>query len=160
MTEAATLDPAAEAAATEAADVDLLLTERPDLADLTLEQIAPIELRTAGWPESWRDLARSLYITLVTRPAAPAARDACALAAELMIGIAADMGGMQPYINVGSELQRSGKITRVIALLRAYRQDYDRVGKEVGLTARHVRRIEASWLRQERARRQRDLPLE
>lgn len=140
------------------ADVDLLLAERPELVELTAEQIAPIERRTTGWPESWRDIARSLYITLVTVDGL-ATGEACALAARLMIGVAADMGGMQPYINMGDELVRSGRVARVIDMLRGRPGDYEYVARAAALTARHVRRIEAAWLRQERARRQRDLPL-
>jgi hypothetical protein len=137
-----------------ASDFDLLVAERPDLAELCAEQIAPIEARMADWPDSWRDIARSLYVTLVSRPGALAPADAAGMAVELMMGVAADLGGAQPYINCGSELRRSSMAARVMDLLRQHRQDYDRVAKLVHMSARHVRRIEARWLRAERARRQ------
>jgi hypothetical protein len=150
-----------------AADFDLLVAERPDLSDLSVEQIAPIEARMTDWPETWRDIARSIYMTLISRPAsASAARTggafsgpvppaaAAGLAVELMMGIAADLGGAQPYINCGSELRRSRMATRVMALLAEHRQDYPRVAKAVGMSERHVRRIELRWLRAERAKRQ------
>ncbi|CAM5787648.1 hypothetical protein OPEN69S_02028 [Ottowia pentelensis] len=143
-----------------AADVDLLLADRPDLAELSGEQIAPIEARTAGWPDSWRDIARSLFVTLVSRADALAPVAAAELAVELMLGLAADLGGSQPYINQGADIQRSGMAARVIALLGQQRQDYDRVAQLVGMSVRHVRRIEARWLRAERAKRQRTLELE
>jgi len=143
-----------------AADFDLLMAERPDLHELRSEQIAPIEARTAGWPESWRDIARSLYVTLVSRADPLAMDQAAGLAVELMMGVAADMPGAQPYINCGSELRRSGVAARVMGLLREHRQDYDRVAKLVRLSPRHVRRIESSWLRAERARRQGELALD
>lgn len=141
------------------ADADLLLTDRPELVELRAEQIAPIERRTAGWPESWRDIARSLYVTLVTAEGV-AADAASTLAARLMIGVAADMGGMQPYINMGDELVRSGRVARVIEMLRARPGDYEYVAAKTGVSARHVRRIEAAWLRQERTRRQRGFDFE
>ena len=140
-----------------AADLDLLAADRPDLAELSNEQIAPIEARTAGWPDSWRDIARSLFVTLATRADALAPVAAAELAVELMLGLAADLGGSQPYINQGADIQRSGMAARVIALLAQQRQDYDRVAQLVGMSVRHVRRIEARWLRAERARRQRSL---
>ena len=142
------------------ADFDLLTSERPDLQELHAEQIAPIEARTAGWPESWRDIARSLYVTLISRAEPLAPNQAAGLAVELMMGVAADMPGAQPYINCGSELRRNGMAARVIGLLREHRQDYDRVAKLVRLSPRHVRRIESSWLRAERARRQGELALD
>jgi hypothetical protein len=128
--------------------------ERPDLAELSAEQIAPIEARTGGWPESWRDFARSFYVTLISRGQPLASAAAASLAVELTLGVAADMPGAQPYINIGSDLQRSALTERVVDLLRRHRQDYDRVGQLVGMSPRHVRRIEARWLRAERAKRQ------
>lgn len=140
-------------------DLDLLAADRPDLAELSAEQIAPIEARMAGWPDSWRDIARSLYVTLVSRADALAPADAAALAVELMMGVAADLGGSQPYINQGSDLRRSGMAARVIELLERHRQDYARVAQLVNMSERHVRRIETRWLRVERARRQQVLEL-
>lgn len=141
-------------------DVDLLAAERPDMAELTAAQVAPIEERTRDWPDSWRDIARSLYISLIFRPEPLQAGEAAQLAAELMVGIAADMGGSQPYINQGAALQRGGLAERVVALLRAHRQDYDRVAQIVGMTARHVRRIERRYLLAERQRQQYSLQFE
>ena len=142
------------------ADLDLLSADRPDLAELGAEQLAPFEARSAEWPESWRDIGRSLYITLISRAPPQPPADAVDLAVELVLGIAADLGGSQPYINQGGDLQRSGRAARVIELLAHHRQDYERVAHLVGLSARHVRRIEARWLRAERARRQGTLALE
>ena len=144
-------------------DLDLLAAARPDLAELTAEQIAPIEARTAGWPESWRDIARSLYVTLVSRgeaARAPDAAQAAQLAVELMLGVASDLGGTQPYINQGRDLKLSGMASRVIELIASTRQDYARVAQLLNISERHVRRIEARWLRAERARRQGTLALE
>jgi hypothetical protein len=143
-----------------APSIDPLTLDRPDLAELSAEQIAPIDARTDGWPESWCDLARSLYVTLTTRAEPLAGPAAITLAMELTLGIAADLGGEQRYIPIGCELQRSALAVRVIDLLRQHHQDYDCVGQLVGKTGRHVRRIEGRWLRAERARRQGTLELE
>lgn len=133
--------------------------DRPDLAELASAQLAPLENRTQGWPDSWRELARSLYITLAFGPRAMPEHAGAQLACELVLGIAADLGGGQLYINQGADIHRSAMATRVIALLAQNRQDYMAVARLVGITDRHVRRIEARWLRAERARRQGELPL-
>ena len=143
----------------QSADLDLLGAVRPDLAELSAEQIAPIEVRMAGWPDSWRDIARSIYVTLISRAEPMAPLHAAAQAVELMMGIAADLGGSQPYINQGAEMQRSGMVARVVELLGRHRQDYARVAQLVNMSERHVRRIEARWLRAERARLQQTLEL-
>ena len=135
-------------------DIDLLTAGRPDLEELSIDQIRPIEVRSAGWPDSWRDIARSLYVTLLSRTPPLDPSEAATLATELMLGIAADLGGSQPYINQGSDLQRSGMAVRVMDLLRRHHQDYARVAQLVSMSERHVRRIEVRWLRAERARRQ------
>lgn len=140
-------------------DVAQIAAERPDLAELTPEQLAPMELRVSGWPESWRELARSLYITLAFGRVGMAEADAAHLAADLMLGIAADVGGLQMYINQGADIQRSAMAARIIRLLAEHRQDYVAVAKLVGQSDRHIRRIEQRWLRAERARRQGELPL-
>ena len=137
--------------------------ERLDLAELLPEQLAPLEaLMPPDWPESWRDLATSQYVTLLSAPGASAVPPAslASLAVALTLGIAQDMGGSQPYINQGDAIQRSSQALRVVELLQLHRQDYERVAQLVGLSARHVRRIEARWLRAERAKRQLGLPLD
>lgn len=130
--------------------------------DVTPEETAMLEARIvgAGWPESWREIARSLYVTLLTGDQAMAPEPAVALAIELTLGIAAHMGGTQPYINQGIDIQRSTMATRVIELLQQHRQDYSHVAQLVGLSERHVRRMESRWLMAERARRQGTLPLD
>ncbi|QXL84100.1 Mor transcription activator family protein [Comamonas sp. NLF-1-9] len=140
-------------------DPGALLAERPELAELSSAQLAPLENRTQAWPDSWRELARSLYISLVFGAQGLEDDAGAQLACELVLGIAADLGGGQLYINQGADIQRSAMAARVIALLAQHRQDYVAVARLVGITDRHVRRIEARWLRAERARRQRELPL-
>lgn len=137
--------------------------ERLDLSELKVEQLAPLEaLMPADWPETWRELATSHYLTLLSAPGSDAvpAASLASLAVALALGVAQDMGGTQPYINQGTDMQRSSMVTRVIELLGQHRQDYARVAQTVGLSERHVRRIEARWLHAERARRQGALPLD
>jgi hypothetical protein len=141
-------------------DLDLLAADRPDLAELSAEQIAPIESRTQGWPDSWRDFARSLYITLTSREQPLESSAAASLAVDLLLGIVIDMPGAQPYIAAGRDIRHGAKARRVMELLRRYRQDYDRVGKLMETSPRTVRRIEALWLRAERTRRQCTLDFE
>lgn len=135
-------------------DLDALAADRPELCELTTEQIAPIEARTSGWPDTWRDFARSMYVTLVSQPNALPPQQAATQAMMLMLGLASDLGGTQPYINQGSDLQRSGMAARVIQLLDQHHQDYARVARLVNISERHVYRIHQRWLRAERARRQ------
>lgn len=155
-----TTNPAAAALPEGGADP---LFERPDLAELSAQQLAPFERLIDGWPESWCDLGRSLYVTLAFGDERLAellpAPQCAALARNLVLGIAADLGGSQPYINQGADIHRSAMAARVVALLAEQRQNYARVAQLVGMSERHVRRIESRWLRAERARRQLSLSL-
>ena len=133
---------------------------RLDLADLTAEQIAPLEAHfTPGWPDHWRDLARSHYVTLLSLCEAihdmPPA-DCALYAVHLTRGIAEDLGGTQPYIPVGAALAASAKSNRVIELLRQ-RWSYTDVAADTGLTVSRVRQIEAAWRREKTAASQRRL---
>lgn len=137
------------------------LQDRPDLSELDAEDLAPIERRMRDWPESWCDIARSLYITLAFAGEAPMEQqEAAEQAVHLLMGLVVDIGGTQPYIPVGSFLARDSETKRIINLLQQYRQDYARVATLVGLSERHVRRIEARWLSAERAKRQGALAFE
>lgn len=135
--------------------------ERPDLSELKAEEIAPLErLFDPLTPDTWRDLARSLYLTLRTLFAARQAdADMAALALELTKGIAADMGGTQPYIQAGSQLLASARARRVIELRNqgvSYRDVAQQCGK---ISEARVRQIENEWVREQRASRQGSLDL-
>ena len=136
--------------------------ERPDLSELTADELAPLE-RLFGplTPETWRDFARSLYVTLRTLLAGRNGDAAfAALAMELTRGIAADMGGAQPYIPVGAQLLNSARVRRVVDLLdqgKSYAEVAQLCGK---ISERRVRNIQAAWLREQRAARQGRLDLE
>ncbi len=140
----------------------MMASERPDLADLTSEQIAPLEALVCDWPESWQDFARSHYLTLLAQEAGrePQRLASCArLASELARGIAQDMGGAQPYINVGALFAAGEKAARIV---RAWRsgQPWSAIARAESVTPRRVRQIVDAWQREVFARSQGALPLE
>ncbi len=136
--------------------------DRLDLAALSSAQIAPLDaLMGADWPETWRELATSQFVTLVSAPGAQTV-DTMALArlaVALTLGIAQDLGGSQPYIPVGAMLAASAKARRAMELLDQ-RASYRQVADATGLTESRVRQIEAEWRRQQIAARQGSLQLD
>ena len=138
------------------------MAERPDLADLTAAEIAPIEQQFDPLtPDTWRNFARSLYITLRTLFADQHTDANLALLAMLLTkGIATDEGGTQPYIPVGSLLMQSARVHRVVELC-ASGKSYAEVARLVGnITEPRVRHIERAWRQEQRALRQGTLDLE
>ena len=136
--------------------------DRKDLTSLTPAEIAPLEsLMAPSWSDTWRELATSHYITLISAPGSDAvpADHLARLAVELTFGLAQDLGGTQPYIPVGAEIMSSARIKRVIELLRNG-QGYKDVADATGITASRVRRIERAWRQEQFAQRQGALPLE
>lgn len=136
--------------------------DRIDAADLTAVQIAPLEaLLAADTPDTWRDLATSLYTTLLSAPGAGALdpRVLAQLAIALTMGIAQDLGGTQPYIPVGAMLAYSAKARRVIDLINQG-MDYRDVGRLTGVTPSRIRQIEREWRAQQIALRQGRLNLD
>lgn len=136
--------------------------ERADLATLSVEQIAPLEaLLPFEWPDIWRDLATSQYVTLVSAPGSQAvpAPQLAQLAMALTMGIAQDMGGTQPYIPVGAAMASGAKAQQVLQALQQGR-GYREVAAEVGLTESRVRQIESAWRREQFERRQTKLDLD
>ena len=136
--------------------------ERIDLSQLTQEQLAPLEaLMPPGWPDTWRELATSHYVTLISAPGAGAVElsSLANLAIALTLGVAQDLGGTQPYIPVGADVMSSARARRVIDLLKqglGYRQAAD----ATGLTESRVRQIESEWRKQQMALRQGQLQLD
>ena len=136
--------------------------KRIDLSQLTQEQLAPLEaLMPPGWPDTWRELATSHYVTLISAPGADAVElsSLANLAIALTLGIAQDLGGTQPYIPVGADVMSSARARRVIDLLKqglGYRQAAD----ATGLTESRVRQIESEWRKQQMALRQGQLQLD
>jgi len=134
--------------------------ERIDLSQLTQEQLAPLEaLMPRGWPVTWRDLATSHFITLLSTPDAGEAEALARLAVSLTLGIAQDLGGSQPYIPVGADVMSSARARRVIELL-GQRQSYKQVAGATGLTESRVRQIESEWRKQQMQLRQGQLQLD
>jgi hypothetical protein len=136
--------------------------ERIDLSQLTQEQLAPLEaLMPPGWPDTWRELATSLYVTLISAPGAEAVElsSLANLAIALTLGIAQDLGGSQPYIPVGADVMSSARARRVMELL-GQRLSYKQVADATGLTESRVRQIESGWRKQQMLLRQGQLQLD
>lgn len=137
------------------------LPERADLSALDAATLEPLEqLFDRAWPEVWRELATSVYVSLLSvmdddADRAEVARVACAVT----LGLAQDLGGRQPYIPVGVAVVASAKMRRVIDLLTTQRMGYRQVAAAAGLTEGRVRQIETAWRREELARRQGTLDL-
>ena len=125
----------------------MLPFERLDICQLNPAQIAPLEALFAdSWPDTWRELATSHYVTLLSAPGSEAVAQThlAKLAVALTMGIAQDLGGTQPYIPVGAEVMTSARTQRVIELLRQ-RKSYREVATIIGITASRVRNIERAW---------------
>lgn len=138
------------------------LFDRKDISELSHEQIAPLEaLMTPEWSDTWRDLATSQYVTLISAPGAGAvaAGSLAQLAIALTLGLAQDLGGTQPYIPVGADMQSSSRTRRVIELLQRG-LPYKEVADATGLTTSRVRNIERDWRQEQMAARQGVLPLD
>ena len=136
--------------------------DRIDLVDMTPAQILPLEsLLPPGWPDTWRDLATSHYITLVSAPGADSVElsSLARLAVALTLGIAQDLGGTQPYIPVGADVMSSARARRVMELL-GQRLSYKQVADATGLTESRVRQIESEWRKQQMLLRQGQLQLD
>ncbi|MEG0920661.1 MAG: Mor transcription activator family protein [Comamonas sp.] len=138
------------------------LFDRKDVTELTLGEIAPLEaLMTPAWPDTWRDLATSHYVTLISAPGsgAVAVESLAHLAVALTMGVAQDLGGTQPYIPVGADVLSSTRACRVIDLLQDG-QNYKAAADATGLTVSAVRKIERAWRNEQMASRQGTLPLD
>lgn len=116
--------------------------KRLNSQDLSPAQIASLEaLYTPAWPDVWRDLARSFFITLLSEPPL-AGQSPAELAIQLTLGFAKDFGGSQTYIPTGA-LWRSQERMNEVLELRRQGKDYSFIAKTFGLTVSRVRHIEA-----------------
>lgn len=115
--------------------------QRPKLYELRQEQIFALESKfSVKWSETWKDLARSCYATLLCHIQSTAISPE-ELAVQLTLGIAEDLGGTQPYIPIGFSRAKEGSAIRVIELLAAG-HDYKSVADQCGITVNRVRRLE------------------
>lgn len=136
--------------------------ERAELAVLPAARLAPLtQAMPANWPETWRELATSHFVTLICAPGSSnVPGDALAgLAMALTMGVAQDMGGTQPYIPVGSMLAASARARRAMEM-RQHGASYHQAAAATGLTESRVRKIESEWRREQMALRQGRLPLD
>ena len=66
----------------------MTILQRPSLHEITAQDIAPIEAAfTPKWSDTWKDLARSFYITLTKQPAVPGTNPVD-MAVALVYGVA------------------------------------------------------------------------
>ena len=137
--------------------------ERPRIEQLKPATLAVLEQRFApAWPDAWRELATSVYLSLLGRAGGVATlgEDQLAvLAAQseaIMLGLVEDFGGRQLYVGVGKQMMASARAKRVIELINGG-MGYEEVAELTGLVVRHVRAIYSEWYYQERKRRQQPL---
>lgn len=124
--------------------------QRPSLHQITAQDIAPIEAAfMPGWTDTWKEFARSFYITLVNQPA-QACPNPVETAVALVYGIAKDLGGTQPYIASGLQKEAIDRTEQVRQMLNQG-ITYKQIADECGITASRVRNIE----REERRARRR-----
>lgn len=115
--------------------------QRPSLHQFTAEEIAPIEAAfTPGWTDTWKEFARSFYITLISQPK-PTCTTPVETAVALVLGIAKDLGGTQPYIPTGVQKGVNTRTEQVLQLL-SEGATYKQVADECGITVSRVRNIE------------------
>lgn len=136
--------------------------ERHELAELPATRLEPLAGQLPpSWPETWRELATSLYVTLISAPGAQSTQpEALAqLAMALTLGLAQDLGGTQPYIPVGAMLAASARARRAMEM-RQRGASYKQAADATGLTESRIRKIEAEWQREQIALRQGRLPLD
>ncbi len=130
--------------------------DRLALQDLSAQLLEPLRLRMpADWPDVWRELATSHYVTLLSAPGANEVAPLllAQLAIALTLGVAQDLGGSQPYIPVGAMLMANAKARRAVEML-SEGASYRDAAQATGLTESRVRQIEAEWRRQQIALRQ------
>ena len=138
------------------------LFERMDMSQLTGAQVEPLEALFAdSWPDTWKELATSHYVTLLSAPGSDtvAQTQLAKLAVALTMGIAQDLGVTQPYIPVGADVMSSARVRKVVDLL-IQQLSYKQVADATGLTESRVRHIERAWRREQIAARQGRLQLD
>ncbi len=129
--------------------------QRLKLHSLTAAQLAPLEsVMDPEWPEVWRDLATSHYLTLMCHPRAEVldAQERAQLALALAEGVGNDMGGHQPYIPTGVANSAREKFARVVRALKSGKS-YKVVSAEEGISVSRVRQIEKQEIESRRAGR-------
>ncbi len=136
--------------------------DRHELAELSAARLEPLTRQLPpAWPETWREFAISLFVTLISAPGAQSAQpEALAhLAMALTLGLAQDQGGTQPYIPVGAMLAASARARRAVEL-RQRGASYKQAADATGLTEARIRKIEGEWQREQIALRQGRLNLD
>lgn len=114
---------------------------RMNVYDLKPDQVKPLEDRMTGsWPDVWRELALSVYVTLISLPLWRKMSEA-EMAEHITRGLGNDLGGTQPYIPNGQQKAAVERVAKVRQMLREG-LDYKEVGRALGVTEARVRVIE------------------
>ena len=80
---------------------------------VTAAQMAELEgAMQNDFPDSWRDFARSHFVTLLQQGMTPA--QGVPLALELARGVGRDLGGLQPYIASGAKVAENNRLDAVV----------------------------------------------
>jgi Mor family transcriptional regulator len=109
--------------------------------DLKAEQVQPLDRSIPGaWPETWREVALSFFITLLSLPNWRQLSEE-QLAMRAAAGVGEDLGGTQPYIPVGERAADSTRREVVLGHLKKG-MSYREAARATGLTENRVRKIE------------------
>lgn len=135
------------------------MNARSLLASTAAATLAPLEaILDPSYPESWRDIATSLYVQMRALDELARLADAhvARLALQLTEGLRAEIGGSQPYLSKGSGYELSLRDRQILAEYRG--NNLDALAHKYGLTTRQMRNIVDAQIREEVARRQGRLP--
>jgi hypothetical protein len=115
---------------------------RMKLTDVPLEKMGELEAMVGPWfPEVWRLLADSLFITLLSHASWREMSEA-ELCVLLTLGIGEDLGGAQYYIPSGrAKVDVCERNQLVLGLLREGKS-YREVAIEIGISDSQVRKLE------------------
>lgn len=137
--------------------------ERPRIEQLKPATLAVLEQRfEQSWPDAWRELATSVYLSLIGRAGGQAAlgdEQLEVLAAQseaILQGLIEDLGGRQLYVGVGVKVLASARAKRVVDMVNSG-LSYEEVAARMGLVERYVRALHTEWYYAERKRRQQAL---
>lgn len=136
--------------------------KRPQLSELTSAEIAPLEAVITPYPEIWKELARSHYLTLLGHAAERTPErlaELARLAGDLARGIGEDLGGAPHYIPIGAYFEADERAVRVVQSWRSGRP-WSAIAAAEKLTERRVRQIVSAWQIETFGRAQGQLPLD
>lgn len=135
-------------------------TKLPSVAMLSSTETAALErLFPSKTPDIWRDIALSQFAALSSMLGHVLSNEQIATVAfRTMQSVVSHIGGNQPYIPKGRWVLSDALANKIIAL-RNQGTPYEVIARDLNITERYVREIEADWVAAERAARQGKLDL-